>query len=125
VDLSRAHRIVSVGRGCKSRDDLALVDALAKALGAEVACSRPLAEGLEWFTHDRYVGVTGQHVAPELYVALGISGQLQHVVGSRGAATVVVVNTDADAPYFAEADFGVVGDLTKVIPALIDALGTA
>lgn len=123
VDLTRARRIVSVGRGCKSSDDLPMVDALAKALGAEVACSRPLAEGLEWFTHDRYVGVTGQHVAPELYVALGISGQLQHVVGARDAATVVVVNTDADAPYFAETDFGIVGDLTKVVPALVNALG--
>lgn len=118
VELGKAKRIVAVGRGVKSADDLTMIDELAAALGAEVACSRPLAEGLEWFTHDRYIGVTGQHVAPELYVALGISGQLQHVVGARGAGTVIVVNSDADAPYFAECDYGLVGDLYSLVPAI-------
>lgn len=118
VDLGKAQRIVAVGRGLKSQADLALAEALAAALDAEIACSRPLAEGLGWLSNDRYIGVTGQHVAPELYVALGISGQLQHVVGARNATTVVVVNNDPNAPYFAEADYGIVGDLYAVVPAL-------
>jgi len=122
VDLSKAKRIVSIGRGLKSKDDLALVEALASALGAEISCSRPLAEGVDWFSHDRYVGVTGQHVAPDLYLAIGISGQLQHVVGARGAGTIVVVNSDKDAPYFSECDYGIVGDLYTIVPAITEAL---
>ncbi|HEY0216183.1 MAG TPA: electron transfer flavoprotein subunit alpha/FixB family protein, partial [Cellulomonas sp.] len=122
ADLTRAGRIVSAGRGVKAQGDLALVDALATALGAESACSRPLAEGLGWYAHDRYVGVTGQHVAPDLYVAVGISGQLQHTVGARGAGTVVAINSDKDCPFFAEADYCVVGDLYEVLPALTEAL---
>lgn len=122
VDLSRAQRIVAVGRGLKAQGDVAMVDALAAALGAEVACSRPLAEGVGWFSKDRYVGVTGQHVQPDLYLAVGISGQLQHVVGARAASTVVAINADASCPYFAEADYCVVGDLYQVVPALTEAL---
>ncbi|HEY0187936.1 MAG TPA: FAD-binding protein [Cellulomonas sp.] len=122
ADLSRATRIVSAGRGVKAQADLALVDALAAALGAEQACSRPLAEGLGWYAHDRYVGVTGQQVSPALYVAVGISGQLQHAVGARGAGTVVAINSDKDCPFFAEADYCVVGDLYQVVPALTEAL---
>lgn len=122
VDLSRAPRVVAAGRGVRRQEDLALVEGLAAALGAEVACSRPLAEGVGWLPHDRYVGVTGQHVAPELYVAAGVSGQLQHVVGARGAGTVVAINTDPGCPYFAEADYCVVGDLYEVLPALTAAL---
>lgn len=123
VDLSKARRIIAVGRGCKDQSQLEEIQKLATLLDAEVACSRPLAEGLNWFTHDRYVGVTGQTVAPELYIALGISGQLQHVVGARDAGTIVVVNTDADAPYFAESDYNIVADMAKVVPALVEALG--
>ena len=122
VDLGRAQRIVSAGRGVKAKDDLGLVESLAAAIGAETACSRPLAEGLGWYTHDRYVGVTGQQVSPELYLAVGISGQLQHTVGARGARTVVAINSDKDAPFFAEADYCVVGDLYQVVPALTAAL---
>lgn len=122
VDLGAAKRIVAVGRGVKAREDLALAQELADALGAEVACSRPLAEGVDWFAKDRYVGVSGAHVAPELYIALGISGQLQHMSGMKGAHTVVAVNTDKDAPVFAQSDFGVVGDLYQVVPALTAAL---
>lgn len=99
-----------------------MVEELAKALDAEIACSRPLAEGLGWLSRDRYIGVTGQHVHPDLYVAVGISGQLQHVVGCRDAGTVVVVNCDAKAPYFGECDYGIVGDLAQVVPALTAAL---
>lgn len=118
VDLTAARRIVAAGRGVKAREDLALVDDLAAALGAEVGCSRPLAEGVDWFEKDRYIGVSGAHVAPDLYVAVGISGQLQHMSGAREAGTVVAINTDKDAPVFAQADFGVVGDLYEVLPAL-------
>jgi electron transfer flavoprotein alpha subunit len=122
VDLGKARRVVAVGRGLARREDLALVEELANALDAEVACSRPLAEGLGWLSRDRYIGVTGQHVHPDLYIALGISGQLQHVVGCRDAGTVVVVNCDAKAPYFSECDYGIVGDLAQVVPALTAAL---
>jgi electron transfer flavoprotein alpha subunit len=122
VDLGKARRVVAVGRGLACREDLAMIEELAKALGAEVACSRPLAEGLGWLSRDRYIGVTGQHVHPDLYVAVGISGQLQHVVGCRDAGTVVVVNCDAKAPYFGECDYGIVGDLATVVPALTAAL---
>lgn len=122
VDLGKARRVVAVGRGLARREDLAMVEELAKALDAEVACSRPVAEGLGWLSRDRYIGVTGQHVHPDLYIALGISGQLQHVVGCRDAGTVVVVNCDAKAPYFGECDFGIVGDLAQVVPALTAAL---
>lgn len=118
ADLSTARRIVAVGRGMRSEDDLALIDRLAGALGAEVACSRPLAEGLDWFSKDRYIGVSGQHVAPELYVAVGISGQLQHMVGVQRAGTIIAINSDKDAPIFEQCDYGVVGDLYQVLPAL-------
>lgn len=123
VDLGRAKRIVAVGRGLRSQEDLKLIEQLASSLDAEVACSRPIAEALGWLSADRYIGVTGQHVSPELYVAVGLSGQLQHVVGARGANTVVVINNDPNAPYFAEADYGIVGDLYDVVPALTSALG--
>lgn len=122
VDLGRASRVVAAGRGVRAQQDLALVEALAGALAAEVACSRPLAEGVGWLDHDRYVGVTGQQIAPDLYLAVGISGQLQHVVGARGAGTVVAINSDPGCPYFAEADYCVVGDLYELVPALTAAL---
>jgi electron transfer flavoprotein alpha subunit len=125
VDLGRAGRIVSAGRGVKAQEDLALVESLARALDAELACSRPLAEGVGWFGHDRYVGVTGQRVAPALYLVVGISGQLQHTVGARESGVVVAINSDPACPYFAEADYCVVGDLYQVVPALTAALGDA
>ncbi|QZN86581.1 electron transfer flavoprotein subunit alpha/FixB family protein [Cellulomonas sp. C5510] len=122
VDLRGARRVVSVGRGLKAREDVALVEALADALGAATACTRPLAEGVGFFPKDRYVGVSGRTVTPDLYLALGISGQVQHMVGARGSRTVVAVNTDAEAPIVAEADYAVVGDLYQVVPALTEAL---
>lgn len=121
-DLRAARRVVSVGRGLKAREDLALVDALADALGAATACTRPLAEGVGFFPKDRYVGVSGRTVSPDLYLALGVSGQVQHMVGARGSRTVVAVNSDPDAPIFREADYAVVGDLYQVVPALTEAL---
>ncbi|HEY0216464.1 MAG TPA: electron transfer flavoprotein subunit alpha/FixB family protein [Cellulomonas sp.] len=122
TDLGSATRVVGVGRGLKAQDDLALVEDLAVALGATTACSRPLAEGSGWFPRDRYLGVSGRQIAPDLYLALGISGQVQHMVGVRQARTVVAVNTDKDAAVFAECDYGIVGDLYQVVPALAAAL---
>ncbi|NKY12470.1 electron transfer flavoprotein subunit alpha/FixB family protein, partial [Cellulomonas hominis] len=121
-DLRAARRVVTVGRGLKAREDLALVDALADALGAATACTRPLAEGVGFFPKDRYVGVSGRTVSPDLYLALGVSGQVQHMVGARGSRTVVAVNSDPEAPIFREADYAVVGDLYQVVPALTEAL---
>ncbi|MBD3780519.1 MAG: electron transfer flavoprotein subunit alpha/FixB family protein [Micrococcales bacterium] len=122
VDLGGARVVVGIGRGLKAREDLAIVERLAAALGGEVACSRPLAEGHDWLTKDRYIGISGQHVAPDLYVAAGISGQVQHMVGVAGAKVVVAINSDPDAPVFAQCDHGVVGDLYAVLPALAAAL---
>lgn len=122
VDLTAAKRIVSCGRGFRTEDDLALARELASVIGAEVGCSRPLAEGQEWFSKDRYVGISGQHVAPEVYIAVGISGQIQHTAGIQESKVVVAVNSDSKAPIFAQADYGLVGDLYEVLPALAAAL---
>jgi electron transfer flavoprotein alpha subunit len=122
VDLGAAPRVVGIGRGLKAPGDLAMIEALAKATRAEVACSRPLAEGLNWLGKDRYIGVSGQQIAPEVYFAIGISGQLQHMVGVRGATTIVAINNDPNALVFAEADYCLVGDLYAIVPALTDAL---
>lgn len=122
VNLAAAKRVVSAGRGFKTEDDLALAKNLAAALGAELACSRPLAEGTEWMPRDRYVGISGVHVAPELYVAVGISGQIQHTAGMVESHTVIAINNDPSAPMMAQADYAVVGDLYDVLPQLTEAL---
>lgn len=122
VDLGAAPRVVGIGRGLKAKDDLALVNDLAAAAKAEVACSRPVAEGLDWLGKDRYIGVSGAHISPDLYIAIGISGQLQHMVGVRGAKTIVAINSDANAPVFKEADYCLVGNLYELVPALTEAL---
>jgi electron transfer flavoprotein alpha subunit len=121
VDLSQAERIVAVGRGIKGQEHLKLVEELAQALGAEVAASRPICDA-GWLPMDRQIGSSGQTVAPKLYVALGISGAIQHVVGMKGARTIVAINKDAEAPIFEVADYGIAGDLFDVVPALIAAL---
>ena len=121
VDLTQAERIVAVGRGIKGREHLSLVESLAAALGAEVAASRPICDS-GWLPMDRQIGSSGQTVAPKLYLALGISGAIQHLVGMKGSRTIVAVNKDADAPIFEVADYGIVGDLFDVVPALIAAL---
>jgi electron transfer flavoprotein alpha subunit len=121
VDLSQAERIVSVGRGIKGQDHIALATALAEALGAEVAASRPICDA-GWLPMERQIGSSGQTVAPKLYLALGISGAIQHVVGMKGSKTIVAINKDADAPIFEVADYGIVGDLFEVVPAMIAAL---
>ncbi|MEP7016524.1 MAG: electron transfer flavoprotein subunit alpha/FixB family protein [Actinomycetota bacterium] len=122
VDLGAAARVVGIGRGLKAQGDLAMIEALAVASKAEVGCSRPVAEGLNWLGKDRYIGVSGQHIAPELYFAIGISGQLQHMVGVRGAKTIVAINSDPNALVFKDADYGLVGDLYRLVPALTEAL---
>lgn len=123
ADLGSARRIVAVGRGFKAQEDLQLARDLAAALGAELACSRPVAEGVGWMPKESYVGISGQSVQPELYVAVGISGQLQHMAGAKNSRIIVAINSDGDAPIFAHADYGVVGDLYEVLPAVTAALG--
>jgi electron transfer flavoprotein alpha subunit len=121
VDLSQADRIVAVGRGIKSQENLALAEKLAKALGAEVAASRPICDN-GWLPMERQIGSSGQTVAPKLYIALGISGAIQHLVGMKGSRTIVAVNKDADAPIFEVADYGIVADLFEIVPALTSEL---
>jgi electron transfer flavoprotein alpha subunit len=118
VDLSQAERIVSVGRGIKSQDNLPLVEKLAKAMGAEIAASRPICDN-GWLPMERQIGSSGQTVAPKLYVALGISGAIQHLVGMKGARTIVAINKDAEAPIFEVADYGIQGDLFEIAPAIV------
>jgi electron transfer flavoprotein alpha subunit len=117
VDLTQAELIVSVGRGIKSQENIALVEELAKTLGAELAASRPICDN-EWLPLDRQIGSSGQTVAPKLYLAVGISGAIQHVVGMKNAQTIVAINKDAEAPIFDIADYGIVGDLFEIVPAL-------
>jgi electron transfer flavoprotein alpha subunit len=118
VDLSQAERIVAVGRGIKGQEHLKVAEQLAHALGAELAASRPICDA-GWLPMDRQIGSSGQTVAPRLYVALGISGAIQHLVGMKGARTIVAINKDPDAPVFEVADYGIAGDLFEVVPALI------
>jgi electron transfer flavoprotein alpha subunit len=121
VDLNQAERIVSVGRGIKTQENMAVAERLASALGAEIAASRPICDN-GWLPMERQIGSSGQTVAPRLYVALGISGAIQHLVGMKGARTIVAINKDADAPIFEVADYGIVGDLFELAPAIIAAL---
>jgi electron transfer flavoprotein alpha subunit len=121
VDLSQAERIVAVGRGIKSQENIPIAEKLAKALGAELAASRPICDN-GWLPMERQIGSSGQTVAPKLYVALGISGAIQHLVGMKGARTIVAINKDADAPIFEVADYGVVGDLFEIAPAIVTEL---
>src|SRR4051812_9476387 len=118
VDLSQAERIVSVGRGIKSQENIAVAEQLAKAFGAELAASRPICDN-GWLPMERQIGSSGQTVAPKLYVALGISGAIQHLVGMKGSRTIVAINKDADAPIFEVADYGIQGDLFELAPAII------
>ena len=121
VDLSQAERIVAVGRGIKGPEHLTLAQQLAEALGAEVAASRPICDA-GWLPMERQIGSSGQTVAPKLYVAVGISGAIQHVVGMKGARTIVAVNKDPEAPIFEIADYGYTGDLFEFLPAFTAAI---
>jgi len=119
VDLSKAEIIVAIGRGIKSKDNIALAERLAEALGADLAASRPICDA-EWLPIDRQIGSSGQTVAPKLYVAVGISGAIQHLVGMKNSQTIVAINKDSEAPIFDIADYGIVGDLFEVLPVLIE-----
>jgi electron transfer flavoprotein alpha subunit len=123
VDLSQAERIVAVGRGIKGQEHIQMAEALAAAMGAEIAASRPICDA-GWLPMDRQIGSSGQTVAPKLYVALGISGAIQHLVGMKGSRTIVAINKDREAPIFEVADYGIVGDLFEIVPALVAALKT-
>ena len=124
VDLGAAEVIVSVGRGIKEKDNLPVVEALAQALGAELAASRPICDN-GWLPMERQVGSSGQTVSPKLYLAVGISGAIQHLVGMKGSKTVVAINKDESAPIFETADYGVVGDLFEIVPALVEEIKRA
>jgi electron transfer flavoprotein alpha subunit len=121
VDLSSAPIIVSVGRGIKEAENIPMAEELAKLLGGEIAASRPICDN-GWLPLERQIGSSGQTVSPKLYLALGISGAIQHVVGMKGSRTVVAINKDESAPIFEIADYGIVADLFDVVPALVEAL---
>jgi electron transfer flavoprotein alpha subunit len=121
VDLTQAPILVSIGRGIKAPENIPMAEKLAKALGAELAASRPICdEG--WLPMERQIGSSGQTVAPKLYLAVGISGAIQHVVGMKGSRTIVAINKDQNAPIFEVADYGIVGDLFEIVPALTEEL---
>ncbi len=122
VNLGSAQKIVSVGRGIKEAGNIPLAQELATALGAELGASRPICDN-GWLPLERQIGSSGQTVSPKLYLAVGISGAIQHLVGMKGSQCVVAINKDAGAPIFEVADYGIVGDLFEIIPALIEALG--
>jgi electron transfer flavoprotein alpha subunit len=119
VDLTAADIIVSVGRGIKEKENIPIVEELARALGAELAASRPICDS-GWLPMERQVGSSGQTVSPKVYMAVGISGAIQHLVGMKGAKTIVAINKDPNAPIFEVADYGIVGDLFEIIPALVE-----
>ncbi len=122
VELEKAETVVAVGRGLKRKEDLKMIEDLAKAMDGEVGSSRPLSEDLKWLPESRQVGLSGHKVQPKLYVACGISGQMQHIAGMLNSKVVVAINTDAKAPIFEQADYGVVADIYKFVPALTNSV---
>ncbi len=124
VDLTKSEVIVAVGRGIKSQENIALAEQLAAALGGDLAASRPICDS-DWLPIDRQIGSSGQTVAPKLYIALGISGAIQHIVGMKNAGTIVAINKDSEAPIFDIADYGIVGDLFEAVPVLIEEIKKA
>lgn len=119
IDLTKSQIIVAVGRGIKSQENIALAQQLADVLGADLAASRPICDS-EWLPIDRQIGSSGQTVAPKVYIALGISGAIQHIVGMKNAGTIIAVNKDSEAPIFDIADYGIVGDLFDAVPVMIE-----
>jgi len=124
VDLTKSGVIVAVGRGIKSQENIAVAQQLADILGADLAASRPICDA-EWLPIDRQIGSSGQTVAPKLYIALGISGAIQHIVGMKNAGTIVAINKDGEAPIFDIADYGIVGDLFEAVPTLVEEIKKA
>ncbi len=122
VDITTANRLIAVGRGFRAKEDLKLAEDLGAVLGAELACTRGVAEDDHWLPIERYIGISGQTVKPELYLAAGLSGQVQHMVGCRESKTIVAINNDERSPIFEAADYGIVGDLYEVLPLLTAAL---
>ncbi|MEW6490687.1 MAG: electron transfer flavoprotein subunit alpha/FixB family protein, partial [Thermodesulfobacteriota bacterium] len=118
-DLADARVVVAVGRGFAAEDDLGLARELAEVLGGEIGCTRPLSEEMHWLPDQACIGLSGVQVKPELYLGIGISGQIQHLTGARGAKVIAAVNQDENAPIFGAADLGIVGDLYQVLPALV------
>ena len=119
--MPEAELVVSAGRGLKGPENWGIVEDLATSLGATTACSRPVAD-IGWRPHHEHVGQTGVAIRPNLYIAAGISGAIQHLAGVNGSKVIVVINTDAEAPFFKAADYGVVGDAFEVLPRLTSAI---
>jgi electron transfer flavoprotein alpha subunit len=122
VNIEEAERVVCIGRGVEKKDDLAFIEELVKALGGELAGTRPLAYEYGWITEDRMIGISGKTVRPQLYVALGLSGQIQHSVSIRDSKIILAINKDKNAPIFEMVDYGIVGDLYEIVPRLTEAL---
>lgn len=120
VDITKAKVVVCVGRGFAKQEDIKLARDLADAIGGEVGCSRPIAEELRWLPEDIYLGISGKKIKPDLYIGLGVSGQIQHLTGIRDSKVIFAINRDENAPIFEAADYGVVGDLYQVVPLLIE-----
>ncbi|MBN1755653.1 electron transfer flavoprotein subunit alpha/FixB family protein [bacterium] len=121
IDITQAEKIIAIGRGIKEEDNIAMIEEFAQSIGAVVACSRPIVDA-GWLPKDRQVGSSGKTVKPKVYIALGISGDFQHLMGMRNADTIIAVNKDPNAPIFGAADYGIVDDLFKVVPAIKDKL---
>ncbi len=124
VDLSKSEIIVAVGRGIKSQENIDLAQKLADVLGGDLAASRPICDA-DWLPIDRQIGSSGQTVAPKVYIALGISGAIQHIVGMKNSGTIIAINKDPEAPIFDIADYGIVGDLFEAVPTLIEEVNKA
>lgn len=125
VDITEAKVVVCVGRGLEKKEDIALARELAGVLGGEVGCSRPVAEDLRWLPEELYLGISGKKVKPDLYIGLGVAGQIQHVSGIRDSKVIVGINRDENAPIFEAADYGILGDLYDVVPKLVKELKAA
>jgi electron transfer flavoprotein alpha subunit len=120
INLSAAKRVVGVGRGFSGQEDLKMAEDFAALIGAEMGCSRPIAEGEKWMSKERYIGVSGVMLKPDFYISMGVSGQIQHMVGVNQAKTLVAINKDKNAPVFKQVDIGLVGDIYKVLPQILE-----
>lgn len=122
VDLTKADKVVCVGRGLKKQEDMDIVRNLAAVFGAEIGCTRSIAEDYHWMPSESYIGLSGQKIKPQLYFAIGVSGQIQHIAGVRDSATIVAIDSNENAPIFAAADYGIVGDLYQIVPELVETI---